>query len=55
MGNKGAIGISVNLDGKTFLFVNAHLAGTSLPDAYGYSILMNIQLMAVKCTTAWPT
>ncbi|KAH8094443.1 DNase I-like protein [Cristinia sonorae] len=26
VGNKGAIGVSVNLDGKTFLFINAHLA-----------------------------
>ena len=27
VGNKGGVGISVNLDGATFLFVNAHLAG----------------------------
>ncbi|TCD63755.1 hypothetical protein EIP91_004970 [Steccherinum ochraceum] len=26
VGNKGAIGVSINLDGKTFLFINAHLA-----------------------------
>lgn len=27
VGNKGAVGISLNIDGTTFLFVNAHLAG----------------------------
>ena len=27
VGNKGAVGISINLDGTTLLFVNAHLAG----------------------------
>ncbi|KDQ57260.1 hypothetical protein JAAARDRAFT_79029 [Jaapia argillacea MUCL 33604] len=26
VGNKGGVGISLNLDGKTFLFINAHLA-----------------------------
>ncbi|THH30619.1 hypothetical protein EUX98_g3589 [Antrodiella citrinella] len=26
VGNKGAIGVSINLNGKTFLFINAHLA-----------------------------
>ncbi|KAH9945499.1 DNase I-like protein [Epithele typhae] len=26
VGNKGGVGVSVNLDGSTFLFVNAHLA-----------------------------
>ena len=25
MGNKGGVGISLNVDGTTFLFVNAHL------------------------------
>lgn len=28
LGNKGAAGITINLDGTTLLFVNAHLAGT---------------------------
>lgn len=27
VGNKGGVGISINLDGTTLLFVNAHLAG----------------------------
>lgn len=27
VGNKGGVGVSVNLDGTTLLFVNAHLAG----------------------------
>lgn len=27
VGNKGGVGISVNLDGTTLLFINAHLAG----------------------------
>ena len=27
VGNKGGVGVSVNLDGTTFLFINAHLAG----------------------------
>ena len=29
VGNKGGVGITVNLDGITFLFLNAHLAGES--------------------------
>ncbi|KAJ3565155.1 hypothetical protein NP233_g7820 [Leucocoprinus birnbaumii] len=28
VGNKGGVGISLNIDGTTFLFLNAHLAGT---------------------------
>ncbi len=31
VGNKGGVGVSVNLDGTTLLFINAHLAGTSRP------------------------
>lgn len=27
VGNKGGVGISVNLSGTTLLFLNAHLAG----------------------------
>lgn len=27
VGNKGGVGITLNLDGTTFLFLNAHLAG----------------------------
>jgi len=27
IGNKGGVGISLQLDGTTFLFLNAHLAG----------------------------
>lgn len=27
VGNKGGIGISLNIDGTTLLFINAHLAG----------------------------
>lgn len=27
VGNKGGVGVSVNIAGKTLLFVNAHLAG----------------------------
>lgn len=27
VGNKGGVGVSINLDGITLLFVNAHLAG----------------------------
>lgn len=27
MGNKGGVGISLNIDGTTFLLINAHLAG----------------------------
>lgn len=27
VGNKGGVGISLNIDGTTFLFLNAHLAG----------------------------
>ena len=30
LGNKGGVGISVKIDGATFLFLNAHLAGKSL-------------------------
>jgi hypothetical protein len=29
VGNKGGIGISINLDGTTLLFMNAHLAGST--------------------------
>ncbi len=29
LGNKGGVGISVKIDGATFLFLNAHLAGKS--------------------------
>ena len=29
LGNKGGVGISLKLDGTTFLFLNAHLAGQS--------------------------
>lgn len=34
LGNKGGVGISVNVDGATLLFMNCHLAGTlrSLPE-----------------------
>jgi hypothetical protein len=28
LGNKGGVGISLNLDGTTLLFLNAHLAGS---------------------------
>ncbi|KAI0073686.1 hypothetical protein K474DRAFT_170948 [Panus rudis PR-1116 ss-1] len=28
LGNKGGVGVSVNVDGTTLLFINAHLAGT---------------------------
>lgn len=27
VGNKGGVGISLNIDGTTLLFLNAHLAG----------------------------
>jgi len=27
VGNKGGVGISLNINGTTFLFLNAHLAG----------------------------
>jgi len=27
VGNKGGVGISLNIDGTTFLLINAHLAG----------------------------
>lgn len=27
VGNKGGVGISLKIDGATFLFLNAHLAG----------------------------
>lgn len=27
VGNKGGVGISLKIDGSTFLFLNAHLAG----------------------------
>lgn len=30
MGNKGAVGISINLSGTTILVINAHLAGEFL-------------------------
>lgn len=30
VGNKGGVGISINLNGTTMLFINAHLAGMSL-------------------------
>jgi hypothetical protein len=30
LGNKGGVGISLKLDGRTFLFLNAHLAGQIL-------------------------
>ena len=29
LGNKGGVGISINLDGTSLLFVNAHLAGAT--------------------------
>lgn len=31
VGNKGGVGISINLNGTTLLFLNAHLAGESRP------------------------
>jgi hypothetical protein len=31
VGNKGGVGVSINLDGTTLLFVNAHLAGLRPP------------------------
>ena len=33
LGNKGGVGISLNIDGNTFLFLNAHLAGQSVFDS----------------------
>lgn len=30
VGNKGGVGISMKVDGTTFLFLNAHLAGAFL-------------------------
>lgn len=30
VGNKGGVGITINVDGTTLLFLNAHLAGMSL-------------------------
>ena len=30
VGNKGGVGISLNLNGVTLLFINAHLAGQLL-------------------------
>lgn len=32
VGNKGGVGISLNIDGTTFLLINAHLAGWSFVD-----------------------
>lgn len=29
VGNKGGVGVSINISGRTILFVNAHLAGLS--------------------------
>lgn len=37
VGNKGGVGISLNLHGTTFLFLNAHLAGTFLNVLMQYS------------------
>lgn len=34
VGNKGGVGISLKLAGTTFLFLNAHLAGATLPSHY---------------------
>jgi hypothetical protein len=33
VGNKGGVGISLNIDGTTFLLINAHLAGWFFVDA----------------------
>ena len=34
VGNKGGVGISLKLAGTTFLFLNAHLAGTTFKSCY---------------------
>jgi hypothetical protein len=39
-GNKGGVGISLNVAGRSFLFVNAHLAGTSHGALYEVWTLM---------------
>lgn len=55
VGNKGGVGVSVNLDGTTLLFVNAHLAGKSVIDSFGPRLLTSPQLMKGRSTTDWQT
>lgn len=42
VGNKGGVGISLNIDGTTFLLINAHLAGWMFVDGPSKSILIVI-------------
>lgn len=35
VGNKGGVGVSVNIDGTTLLFINAHLAGAAYSAVFG--------------------
>jgi hypothetical protein len=38
VGNKGGVGISLKLAGSTFLFLNAHLAGTILHSDLAFTL-----------------
>jgi hypothetical protein len=42
VGNKGGVGISLNIDGTTFLLINAHLAGWVFVDVLSKSMLIII-------------
>lgn len=53
VGNKGGVGVSVNLDGTTLLFVNAHLAGKSVIVSFERRLLSSPQLMKGKSITDW--
>lgn len=46
MGNKGAVGISINLSGTTILVINAHLAGESLAAHLPYCLVVFSFLIA---------
>jgi hypothetical protein len=46
VGNKGGVGISVNVDGTTLLFLNAHLAGMCDTPSIPIFLLISFILVA---------
>jgi hypothetical protein len=58
VGNKGGVGISLNIDGTTLLFLNAHLAGSPILYLFRRAAFDPVvQHMKAKSTIAsqiWP-
>lgn len=53
MGNKGAVGISINLSGTTILVINAHLAGESRRSSPILSCLCFWFLIGILSIACW--